>query len=278
MTAPHLSPTVVAILSMLIEERAGLHYSPEDQGLLMDRVWTRAQDAGFESLLDYYYFLRYDDAGGTELEKLLDTLVVNETFFFRELDPLRVLVSEMLEPAVARGARTRVWSAACATGEEPLTLAMLLAEKKLLDRVDILASDISHRALERARAGQFPRRAIRDFPETALTSRFLRETAQGFTVDPELVKAVKWRRLNLCVPADVAQMPVCDVILCRNVLIYFSDDTVVKVLGALAGKLKDDGALFVGVSESLLRFGTGLDCEERNGVFFYRKSADGSPR
>ena len=116
---------------------------------------ARAPEAGFESLLDYYYFLRYDAGGAKELDALIDALVVGETYFFRELPPLEVVVGELVAPAVAAGRRPAIWCAACATGEEPLTLAMMLAERGILGEVEIVASDISARALERARAGRF---------------------------------------------------------------------------------------------------------------------------
>src|SRR4051812_20978105 len=95
-----LSPSLFAIFASLIEERAGLHYRPGDSELLADRLEARAAEAGFESLLDYYYFLRYDESSRDELDELIDTLVVNETFFFREIDQLRVMVDEFIGPLV----------------------------------------------------------------------------------------------------------------------------------------------------------------------------------
>ncbi len=268
------SPPIFAILSALIEEYAGLHYGLNERDIFLDRVANRALEAGFESLLDYYYFLRYDPAGPAELEKLIDVLVVNETFFFREIDPLRLVVAEFLLPLVREGRRPRVWSAACATGEEPLTLAMLLAEAGILSRVDIVASDISTRALSRARSGRFGPRSLRDAADPGLVARWIKnDPSGGLTVSSDLCQAIDWRRLNLCEPSSALQVGPCDVILCRNVLIYFSDETLIQVLHNLSDALRADGALLVGVSESLLRFETFLTCEERNHVFFYRKLA-----
>src|SRR3954462_10757075 len=134
-----LSPQVFAILSALIEERIGIHYSLTDRDILAEKASTRAVEAGFDSLLDYYYFLRYDDDSARELDALIDALVVNETYFFREFDQLLVLVDEFLVPKVAAGARPRLWSAASSSGEEPLTVAMLLAERGCLEKVEIVA-------------------------------------------------------------------------------------------------------------------------------------------
>ena len=119
-----LSPQVFAIFVGMLEEKAGLSYAISDRELLASKVSVRAIDLGFESLLDYYYYLRYDDGGGVELDVLVESLLVHETFFFRELDQLEMIVRGLLIPAVNRGERPRLWSAACSTGEEPLTLRM----------------------------------------------------------------------------------------------------------------------------------------------------------
>ncbi len=263
--------SIFAILSALVQERAGLHYGSGTEDLFLERVSVRSQDVGFESLLDYYYFLKYDASGAEELDRLVDGLVVNETFFFRELEPLRVLVTELVEPLVRRGERPRIWSAACATGEEPLTLAMLLADAGLLDSVDLIASDISTRALDRARNGNHSKRSLRDVPDDGLTARWIRGEDGRPLVAPRLRAAVDWRRINLCDAAAVRAVGRCNVVLCRNALIYFDDATVVRVVDSISSVLVPGGALFVGISESLLRFATSLQCEERKRVFFYRK-------
>jgi|SRR6185436_6813998 len=263
--------SVFAILSALVEERAGLHYGQGEQEIFLDRVATRAEEAGFDSLLDYYYYLRYDPEGSRELDDLVAQLVVNETYFFRELEPLRLVVSRFVQPLVRLGRRPRIWSAACATGEEPLTLAMLLEQAGLLSQVDLVASDISQRALDVARAGSFSRRSLRDNVDPELARRWLREEGGKVRVDAALIAAVDWQRVNLCVASEAAAIGRCDVILCRNVLIYFRDETVVGVIERLSSQLKSNGVLLVGVSESLLRFGTVLVCEEADQVFFYRK-------
>jgi chemotaxis protein methyltransferase CheR len=262
---------VFAILSALVEERMGLYYGPDEHELFLDRVNTRAQEAGFDSLLDYYYFLRYDAQGSQELTELGAHLVVGETFFFRELEPLRLIVNRFVQPRVQAGQRPRIWSAACATGEEPLTLAMLLAEAGLLSKVDLIASDVSERALARARAGRFSRRSLRQHTDVTLAPRWIREEGDKLCVSDDLIRTIDWRRINLCAPAEVGTVGMCDVILCRNVLIYFREETVSRVIETLATNMTADAALFVGVSESLLQFGTALSCEEADQVFFYRK-------
>jgi chemotaxis protein methyltransferase CheR len=268
------SPAIFSILSSLVEERTGLHYGANERELFFERVQGRALEAGFDSLLDYYYFLRYDPAAAVEMRALAEALVVNETFFFREIEPLRVIVARLLAPAVREGRRPRVWSAACSSGEEPLTLAMLLADAGLLGDVEIVASDISDRVLARAKAGRYSPRAVRDGFDEHLASSFLTKQSSGeWLVARALIDAVQWRRVNLTERDAVAALGRFDVILCRNVLIYFSDETTTRVLRSLGDALQPSGALFVGVSESLLRFGTFLTCEERDRVFLYRHAS-----
>lgn len=267
-----MSPQVFAILASLIEQRAGLHYSPEDRELLADKVSDRALEAGFDSLLDYYYFLRYDPAGAEALDVLVDSLLVHETYFFREAQPLLVLVEDVLVPLARQGRGPRIWCAACSTGEEPLTLAMMLADRGALSGAEIVASDLSARALERARSGDHNLRSLRALPP-GVEGRWLERGVEGRArVKPELVEAVQWKRVNLVDEAAVARLGAFDAILCRNVLIYFQDDTARRVVESLAGVLRPSGQLLVGTSESLMRFGTALSCEERRGVFFYTKA------
>lgn len=266
-----LTPQLFAILSALIEERVGLSYTPADQALLASKVASRASEAGFESLLDYYYFLRYDPESEREFEALVNALVVNETFFFREFAALELVVTQFLLPHVKAGRTPRVWCAACSTGEEPLSLAMLLEQHGILSKVELVATDVSTAALERARGGRYGRRSLRHVPSPELAEKWLSLDDDGIRVAAELGGAIDWRRVNLFDSAAIRALGSFDVILCRNALIYFRDQLVSQVVQLLEERLHAGGALFVGVSESLMRFGSALECEERAGVFLYRK-------
>jgi chemotaxis protein methyltransferase CheR len=268
---PTARPEVLAILAALIEERVGLHYRSDSLELVKDRLVTRALEAGFDSLLDYYYFLRYDSESKREFDALVEEIVVGETYFFRELDQLSAVVEHLVRPAVEARGRARIWSAACATGEEPLTIAMLLSEADLFDRVEIFASDISERSLRKAQSGRYGPRSVRERrPEWAF--RYLTPHDGGHRVAKELCERIRWQRLNLIDPEQLRSAGHFDVILCKNVLIYFNDVVVRRLVESLADQLTPDGALVLGVSESLLRLGTSLRCQEIQGVFFYRKA------
>lgn len=269
-TSLPLSPQVFAIFSALIEERTGLYYDVRELELFAERISGRATERGFESLLDYYYFLRYDAERDAELALLSEALVVNETYFFREVAPLEVLTNELLPRALARGVTPRIWCAACSSGEEPLTLAMLLDKAGLLDRVKIVASDLSARVLEQARSGVYRRRSLRALPP-GVVGRWLEGDESAMRASPRISSAIEWRQANLMEDGELAELGSFDVIICRNVLIYFRDPTIETVVHRLWQRLNPDGVLLVGASESLLRFNVAFSCEEQRGAFFYRK-------
>ncbi|HEY1697159.1 MAG TPA: CheR family methyltransferase [Polyangiaceae bacterium] len=264
-----LSSQVFGIVRQLVEEKAGLHYEPADLPLIESRLANRALETGFDSLLDYYYYLRYDPEGPRELQNLVESLVVHETYLFREPEALGVLVNDVVPELLRDRPRLRLWSAACATGEEPYTVAMLLQAAGLLDRVDVVASDISAPALARAREGFYAGRALRALPESS-AARCLEPSGRGVRVPDSIRRRITWTRVNLVDRESVAAQGRFDVVLCRNVLIYFSDATVSAVAASLADTITPGGVLLVGTSESLLRFGTSFVCEERGGSFLYR--------
>ncbi|MGH8260403.1 MAG: CheR family methyltransferase, partial [Steroidobacteraceae bacterium] len=168
--------------------------------------------------------------------------------------------------------RLTIWSAACATGEEPLSLAMLLDARGLLASTEIVATDLSARALAAAKAGRFGSRSVRRIPDESLAARYLRRDGSHYVVPERLIAAIRWARHNLVAPEEPHLASAYDVILCRNVLIYFADQTVRSVLEQFRAVLGADGVLLVGISESLMRFGSGFFGEEHGGAFVYRQA------
>jgi chemotaxis protein methyltransferase CheR len=272
MSAFVLTPALFAIFADLIEGTCGLHHAARDRELLRPKLAAQAQEAGYTSLLDYYYRLRYDDPDGVELRALIETLIVRETYFFRELVALEQLVDRHIVPLVSLHGRARVWSAGCSTGEEPCTLAMLLEERGVLDSVAIVATDLSEAAIVRARANRFGRRSLRDGHPVSLASKYLEVRAGTLQVVPRIHDAVRFRTLNLVDDAAIRQLGTFEAILCRNVLIYFRDAQIVAAIERLGDALAADGLLAIGISESLSRFGTSFTCAERGGAFFYERA------
>ena len=149
---------------------------------------------------------------------------------------------------------------------------MLLDEAGLLGRVRIVASDISERVLARAREGQFSPRSLRALP-AGVEGRWITRVGDRVEVRPSLARAIDWRRVNLLDSEAVSALGRFHAVLARNVLIYFADDTIRRVVSGLSDALLPGGLLLVGAAESLLRYGTSLACEEHGGAFFYRKVA-----
>ena len=259
------------LLGGLVRERCGIHYRDDDYRIAESKLQRGAQEAGFTSLLDYYYFLRYDDPTGAGFTALVDHLVVNETYFFREHVQLERAIERVVRPLVELGLRPRVWSLACSTGEEPISIAILLAEAGLLDHVDLLASDISGRSLEKAAAGLHSARSLRGTPRDALLDKWCTRDGASLVTSTKLRQTIRWSRKNLTAPLELLSEGCFELIFCRNALIYFDDDTVATVVRALAAALVPGGVLCVGVSESLHCVPSVLACEEQGGAFFYRR-------
>jgi chemotaxis protein methyltransferase CheR len=269
-----ISDSEFVILRDLIRERLGLVYEDGKRDLLADKLSGRVLERGFNSFIDYYYLLKYGPGAEEEWPHVMDALSVQETYFWREMDQVRALVDVLVPQYVAarRPEPLRIWSAACATGEEPLTIAMALAEAGWWGRVPIRiqASDASPSALARARLGVYRERSFRALPP-ALRERYFSEAGGCWRVAPELHARVDWSLANLTAPEEIARMPPAAVVFCRNVFIYFSTAAITKAVRLLADRMPPPSYLFVGVSESLLRLTTGLELQEIGGAFVYVK-------
>jgi chemotaxis protein methyltransferase CheR len=261
------------LLRDLVQARAGMFYDDTRLHFLRDRITPLALDRGFDSLLDYYYLLKYDAAGGAEWIRVIDTLAVQETYFWREADQLRAL-ADVIVPALAaqRRREVRIWSLPCASGEEPLSIAMALTEAGCYSQIaiELHASDASELALTRARAGSYGERAFRQLPP-ALQERYFRRTGPAeWTVDAELHRRVlSWTRVNAVSPGEWPAHAAADVVFCRNLFIYFDGRTVERVARELAARMRRPGYLCVAAAESLLRLDTPFTLEDAGGAFVY---------
>jgi len=157
-----------ALIQSLINERTGMFFDNGKSDLLIDKLSPLVIERGFGSFLDYYYLLKYDPSAHAEWLNVMNTLSVQETYFWREMDQVHALVKTLVPQWQARSGNStlRIWSAACATGEEPLTIAMALNEAGWFERAsnEIVASDASSKAIDRARKGVYRERAFRNLP------------------------------------------------------------------------------------------------------------------
>jgi chemotaxis protein methyltransferase CheR len=263
------------VLRDLIHERTGLFYEESRIGMLAERVAPVVIDRGFRSFLDLYYLLKYGgaEAGGV-WGRVMDALAVPETYFWREVDQIRAVACRVMAELVRAGANVvRIWSAPCASGEEPLTIAMVLEETGWFDRVSIQihGSDASPAAIARARAGRNRERAFRALPP-ALKDKYFRADGREFVpVDPLSARISSWSVVNLMAFDEVAPYLQAPIVFCRNAFIYFSPSSVKAVVANCAEHMPTPGFLCVGASESLLTVTTAFSLEEIDGAFVYVK-------
>lgn len=266
-----LLPGAIALVRDLIHERTGNYYDDARLGQLADRLAPLVANRGFDTFLDYYYFLKYDATSADEWPRIMDALAVPETYFWREADQLRAITEIIIPSLAAKLTRpVRIWSVPCASGEEPLSLAMMLDARGGRERVQIEASDASPAALETAAAGRYRGRAFRALP-AELKQRYFTEEDGRWRNDPALVDRIRWSRVNLLDAADVARRANADIILCRNVFIYFSESAIRRVVNTFADAMPTPGYLCVGAAESLLRLTDRFELEQIGEAFVYVK-------
>ena len=269
-----LSTSSFSLLRNLIHEKLGLNYEEDKRDLLADRLSPLVVENGFDAFLDYYYLLKYDDEADAHWDRVMDALSVQETYFWREMDQIHALADTLLPQALKDrpGEPVRIWSAACATGEEPFTIAMALEEAGLLKDapVEIHASDASPSALKKARAGRYRDRSFRNLP-FHLKSRYFNLDSNGYVFDDTLAEKVRFRKANLLSQGDISLLARSHFVFCRNVFIYFSRKTIKKSVDLFYEHMPSPGYLFIGASESLLKLGTGFELEEVGGAFVYLK-------
>jgi chemotaxis protein methyltransferase CheR len=265
---------VFRILRDLIADRTGVHFSDDKRDQLADKLSDLMSERGLASHLDYYYLLRYDAEAERHWSALVDRLAVPETFFWRQPEQILALANVIAPRHFARrgAGPLRIWSAACCTGEEPVSIAIALAEAGLLQRhpIEIVASDASAAMIARAQRGLYPERSFRALP-AELRDRYFQRDGSAWRVDRAVHGGIRWATANLVIPAEVAPLARADVIFCRNVFIYFADETIAHVVRSFADGLAEDGHLFLGASESLARLDTDFELDQVAGAFVYVK-------
>ena len=262
------------LIQNLINERTGMFFDNGKSDLLLDKLSPLVIERGFTSYLDYYYLLKYDAAARAEWQNVMNALSVQETYFWRETDQVRALVQTLVPQWRARdGSKTlRIWCAACATGEEPLTIAIALNEAGWFERapIEIWASDASSKAIDRATAGIFRGRAFRNLPPD-LRERYFEPEGAAWRIRSDIHSRISWRIANLMEEDQIATLAAADFIFCRNVFIYFSESAISKVVRSFSRFIRPPGYLFVGAAESLLRLTTDFNLTEIDDAFVYVK-------
>jgi chemotaxis protein methyltransferase CheR len=226
------------------------------------RLTTLRLKHGFGTFAAYFAALLSDIHLRNEF---LDRMTINVSEFWRNPNRWHVLADRFLGPMLQANPRLNVWSAACSTGEEPYTLAMILDSFDSLDRATILATDIDDGVLAKAKEGVYPLRSMREVPPDYLT-RYFGAVQGSYRVVDRLKKAVKFQKQNLLVDSCGDRF---DLIICRNVMIYFTEEAKAFLYEKFSRSLKPGGILFVGSTEQI--FSPGQYGLEPADTFFYRR-------
>jgi chemotaxis protein methyltransferase CheR len=277
-----LPEDVFRLLRDLISDYCGLYFDESSKYIIERRLNRRLKLHMFDNFRDFYRFLLYDKRKDEELSSIVDILTVNETYFFREMNQLKAFSEEICEEMLAQkknDKKFRVWSAGCSSGEEPYTLAMLLLEKGIklsgFD-IEILGSDINRRVLQTARKGVYRKNSFRMTDEYYI-KKYFEPDEDGFRIKDEVKKLVNFNYLNLLDPIKVKLIGLMDVILCRNVLIYFHPDSKKKLVNNFFQRLNDGGYLLLGHAESLINISTSFTLKHLKSDMVYQKPKKFAP-
>jgi len=258
-------------LADLIYEHCGIDFSG-NLSSLGAKISERLKELGL-SCWEYGGYLRVEPK---EWDTLVELITVNETYFFREENLLEEFRKVILPQYKDRTPNNplRIWCSACSSGEEPYTLAILIEETGLFEAgaIEIIASDINKKVLEKARRGLYNKKSFsfRTMPKGILDRYFI-SLEDEYKVRDSIRDMVDFRCLNL-LDANIAEkIGKVDIILCRNVLIYFDKKAIIKVINSLYDALKDGGYLLLGHAETITGMNTGFETIYAPSTFYYRK-------
>lgn len=270
-----LSDDVFRLLRDLIKDYCGMYFDDNSKYILEKRLSKRVKSHYLNDFRDYYRLLLYDKRRDEELSFIVDVLTVNETYFFREMSQLKTLNEEILpelKNTNRESKKIRIWSAGCSTGEEPYTIAMMVLEQGFfLDwDIEILGSDINQRVLQHARKGIYRKNSFRTTEEYYIEKYFTGEN-NLYKINDNVRRLVNFSCLNLLDPFKVKFAGEIDVILCRNVLIYFDLETRKRVIKGFYERLTDGRYLLLGHAESLMNISTAFTLKHFKHDMVYQK-------
>jgi chemotaxis protein methyltransferase CheR len=265
----------------LLRAHCGLHFDEASRFLVEKRVGRRIRELDLGSFAAYHYALRC--AGGDEeVAHLVDILTTNETYFFRECGQLAALVEEVIPELLpqrrASGSSrpVSIWSAGCSSGEEPYTIVMMAMEAGIDVSRDlrIYASDISPSMLNKGRRAQYRESAFRN-TETFLRDKYFTPKNGVYRISEDVKKCVDFIRLNLLDESKISLLGTMDVVLCRNVIIYFNAQTKKEVIETFWDRLSPGGYLLLGHSESLINISSAFELRHLTNDLVYRRPLKG---
>ncbi|HXI05452.1 MAG: CheR family methyltransferase [Bradyrhizobium sp.] len=249
-----MNPTEYEYLRKLLKERSGLDLSADKQYLIESRLLPLARKAGLADIAELVQKLH----GGSSalITSVVEAMTTNETFFFRDKVPFdhfrETIMTEIIKARASRRS-VRIWCAAGSTGQEPYSLAMCLKEMGAALsgwRIEIIATDLSQEVLEKSKVGLYSQFEVQRGLPIQMLVKYFKQTGEFWQINPELRAMVQHRQLNLL--HDFSQLGTFDVIFCRNVLIYFDQETKINIFQRLCKAMEADGFLVLGAAETVV--------------------------
>jgi chemotaxis protein methyltransferase CheR len=282
-----LAHSALSQLSEMIAAKTALHFPEERWDDLEQKVSSSAKEFGFNAKEEFIQWLLSSPLTTSQMDILASHLTIHETYFWREPQVFEALVTQVL-PALVRsrentGRHIRIWSAGCATGEEPYSIAIALRRAIPILKewnITILATDINPQILRKAMAGVYGKWSFRNAPPWLIDGYFNCKKDGVFEILPEIRKMVTFAYLNLAednYPSSLNNTNAMDIIFCRNVLMYFAPERARQVGQGLFSSLTDGGWLMVGASELSQHLFPQFASVKFPGAIVYRKEAPGIP-
>ena len=277
---PAISEEDFLTFQQLLVEESGLYFDKDKMDTLRRAIWERVREKGYDSYKEYYNFLKFHRAGALEIHHLFDLITIGETYFFRNKPHFEALTKfvlpEIIQKKMSSGIKNiKVWSSGCSRGDEPYSIAIAIIEllKNFRDwDISILATDINKQALQRAQRARYSKRDVSNVAEDHLL-KYFQKIGTYYTLGPHVKNRVHFKYHNMAKdPFTLDGMHDCDIIFCRNVMIYFDIDTIKRVLDNFYDCLLDDGYLFLGDAETLWKITNKFESVEFPQTFVYKKA------
>lgn len=227
-----------------IYRKLGINLRLYKENQMKRRLTSLRNKRGFTSFQTYYEALEEDEQ---LLDEFIDRLTINVTEFYRNPKRWNILEKVVLPKLLQKTKSLNIWSAACSTGEEPYSIALMLTENYPRVTFNILATDLDEKALEKAQEGKYLSRSLKDLPQSMKQKYFTREGSL-YAIDPSFKKHITFRKHDLLKESYPKNI---DLIVCRNVLIYFTDEAKQTIYKKFSQSLKKGGVLFVGSTEQI---------------------------
>lgn len=268
-----MQPAAFGYIQQMVKQQAGIVVEPGKEYLAETRLSGFAREQGFTSLEQLVDKMRFSPFGEYH-RRVIELLTTNETSFFRDFRPFEALQKTIIPQLLASrpGRKLTIWCAASSSGQEPYSLAMVLREHfpSLASSTRIIASDISREMLQRTKEGTYSQFEVNRGMPAPMLAKYLTSNGTQWQMRPELRSMIETREINLAAPFPA--MPAIDILLVRNVLIYFDVPTKQDILTRMRKALSQDGVLILGGAETTLGVDAGFErCTSENKAAWYRR-------